>query len=140
MLEGFRLARAELEIPESFPGGVLAAAQEAVSAGPQAPPGTDSDILDARDIPLVAIDPPGSMDLDQAYSAERTPRGFRVFYAIADVAALVAPGGPIDLEARARGLTHYSPDRRTPLHPPQINENVGSLLEDADRQALLWTI
>ena len=61
-------------------------------------------------------------------------------YAIADVAALVAPGGAIDGESHARGVTIYMPDRRAPLHPPALGEGAGSLLPDAERPALLWTI
>jgi len=97
-------------------------------------------VRDARDIPFVAVDPPGSRDLDQAFAAEPRGSGHRVFYAIADVAALVEPGGPVDLEARSRGLTLYSPDLRTSLHPEAINEDAGSLLDGQERQALLWTI
>ncbi|MEM7141121.1 MAG: RNB domain-containing ribonuclease, partial [Actinomycetota bacterium] len=104
------------------------------------PAGSPTMVRDARDLPFVAIDPPGSLDLDQAFAAERTGDGFRVHYAIADVAALVPPGGPIDLEARARGVTLYSPDLRTSLHPERINEDAGSLLEGQDRNALVWTI
>ncbi len=89
---------------------------------------------------MTAIDPPGSRDLDQAFAAERRGRGHRVFYAIADVAGLVTPGGLVDREARSRGLTLYSPDLRTSLHPEVINEDAGSLLAGVDRQALLWTI
>ena len=39
---------------------------------------------DLRDLPLVTIDPPGSMDLDQAIHIERTASGFVLSYAIAD--------------------------------------------------------
>src|SRR3977135_4424379 len=47
-------------------------------------------------LPFVTIDPPGAKDLDQAMLIERTAGGFRVHYAIADLAAFVPPGGPID--------------------------------------------
>ncbi len=66
--------------------------------------------------------------------------GFTVHYAIADVAAFVQPGDPIDFEARRRGETLYAPDRRTPLHPPELSEGAASLLPDQVRPALLWTI
>ena len=59
--------------------------------------------------------------------------GHRVRYAIADVAALVAPGGALDREARARGVTIYMPDRRAPLHPRRARRGRGSLLPGADR-------
>ncbi|MEZ5165362.1 MAG: RNB domain-containing ribonuclease [Acidimicrobiales bacterium] len=140
MIEGFRTIREELAVPASFPSEVEDEAARAASSGPQHVDGTAGAPRDARDLPLVTIDPPGSTDLDQAFAAETTPRGFRIHYAIADVAALVAPGGAIDAEARRRGLTLYSPDLRTSLHPVSINEGAGSLLEGQDRQALLWTI
>ena len=80
------------------------------------------------------------MDLDQAVHIERAGDGYTVHYAIADVAAFVQPGDPIDLEARKRGETLYAPDKRTPLHPPELSEGAASLLPDEVRPALLWTI
>jgi exoribonuclease R len=88
----------------------------------------------------VTIDPPGSRDLDQAVAIETLPDGWRVFYAIADVAAWVDPGGAIDRTARERTQTYYSPDVRTPLHPPVLGEGAASLLPDGARPAALWTI
>src|SRR3954451_8471834 len=84
------------------------------------------------------------MDLDQAVHIERTRNGnvhgYTVHYAIADVAAFVQSGDPIDQEARRRGETLYAPDKRTPLHPPELSEDAASLLPDQVRPALLWTI
>jgi exoribonuclease R len=140
MVAGFDRIRSELNVPTAFPDAVLQAAADSVAAGPRIPPGADSTIIDARDLPFMAIDPPGSTDLDQAFFARRHGDGYTVFYAIADPASLIAPGGPVDLEARDRGLTLYSPDLRTSLHPESINEDGGSLLEGQDRRALLWTI
>jgi exoribonuclease R len=140
MLEGFHRIRLELDVPPAFPAEVADAAEVARREGPRTPAGSVNDVRDARHIPFVAIDPPISVDLDQAFAAEPRGAGHRVFYAIADVASLVVPGGAIDTEARARGLTLYSPDLRTSLHPEAINEDAGSLLADRDRQALLWTI
>ena len=57
---------------------------------------------DETEIPFVTIDPPESMDLDQAIHVERRGTGYRVRYAIADVAAFVAPGSLLDAEARRR--------------------------------------
>jgi exoribonuclease R len=128
-----RAIEAELEIPAEFPPGVLTAAQEA-AANPKLPD------LDRTDLPLVTLDPAGSRDLDQALHIERLGTGYRVFYAIADVAAFVEPDGPIDAEARKRGQTLYAPDHRVPLHPPALSEGAASLLPDQVRPALLWTI
>ena len=133
---GFDAIRAELGIDEEFPADVLAETEEVVRAGPSVRAG-----LDLRDVPFLTIDPPGSMDLDQALAIERRPAGgFVVRYAIADVGAFVRPGGAIDAEARRRVVTIYLPDRRAPLHPPALSEGAASLLPDEDRQALVWTI
>jgi exoribonuclease R len=133
---GFARIRDELGVPETFPAEVL---DEARASMPAATGGA-TDRIDARQLDLVAIDPPGSTDLDQAFAAERNGDGFRVHYAIADVAAFVAPGGAVDLEARRRGLTLYSPDGRAPLHPPVLSEGRASLLPGGERPALLWTV
>lgn len=126
--------RAELAVPGPFPADVEAAA-EAAAGRPRLPD------HDATDIGFVTIDPPGSRDLDQAMALEARPGGgWRVRYAIADVASWVDPGGPIDREARARTQTYYAPDARTPLHPPVLGEGAASLLPDGPRPAALWTI
>ncbi|HSJ73034.1 MAG TPA: RNB domain-containing ribonuclease, partial [Miltoncostaeaceae bacterium] len=135
LAEGFERIRRELGVPGPHPPDARAEAAAAAARGP-APGGR----RDARDLDLITIDPPGARDLDQAVLVERRGGGFRVKYAIADVAALVAPGGAVDAAARARGVTVYMPDRRSPLHPDPIGEGAGSLLPGVDRPALLWTI
>jgi exoribonuclease R len=130
----FDAVRAELDVPAEFPADVLAEAERAATE-PVLP------AYDATDVPLVTVDPPGSRDLDQAlHLAARPDDGFRVSYAIADVAAFVRPGGAVDAEARRRTQTLYSPDLRTPLHPPVLGEGAASLLPDKVRPAVLWRI
>ena len=123
----------ELHIPEDFPASVHDAAA-AAAASPRLPS------LDRRDLELVTIDPEGSRDLDQAVFVEAAGDGFTVWYAIADVAAFVTPGDPVDLEAHRRGQTLYAPHRRTPLHPPELSEDAASLLPDQLRPAVLWCL
>ncbi len=131
---GIRRLRDALEVPDGFDVAVAAEAEQAAAA-PRTP------TLDRTDLELVTIDPEGSMDLDQAVHIERRGRGYEVHYAIADVGAWVTPGGLVDAEARRRGQTFYAPDRRAPLHPPQLSEAAASLLADGTpRPALLWTI
>ncbi|WP_369137472.1 RNB domain-containing ribonuclease [Modestobacter versicolor] len=129
----FAAIRAEAGVPDEFPAAVLAEADR-VAADPPLP------AHDATDLPLVTIDPPGARDLDQAVHLARTAGGYRVSYAIADVGAFVPLGSAIDAEARRRGQTVYSPDGRTPLHPPQLSEGAASLLPGQLRPAALWTI
>jgi exoribonuclease R len=129
----FAAIRDELGVVEDFPADVLAEARRAAGA-PRLPD------EDGTGLPLVTLDPPGSRDLDQAVHLAARGDGFRVSYAIADVGAFVTPGGALDAEARRRGQTIYSPDRRTPLHPPVLGEGAASLLADQERPAVLWTI
>ncbi|OYO21517.1 ribonuclease II [Enemella dayhoffiae] len=133
LTEGLERLRRELGVPEEFPDEVVAAAEQA-AANPRLPQ------TDRTDLELVTIDPPGAKDLDQAVFIERTGDGFTVWYAIADVAAFVDPGGPIDAEAHRRGQTFYAPHQRTPLHPPVLSEGAASLLPDQVRPALLWRL
>ena len=138
---GLEALRKELEVPTGFSVEVEKEAEASAAAGPQIPPGSaGARVLDRTDIELVTIDPPDSMDLDQALHCSPTANGWQVFYAIADVAAWVAPGGAIDEESKVRGFTMYSPDGRAPLHPAAISEAAASLHPDVDRQSLLWTI
>jgi exoribonuclease R len=124
-----------MAVPGEHPPAALEEAAAAAARGPG--PG---DRRDERGLELVTIDPPGSRDLDQAVLVERRGEGFRVRYAIADVAAFVVPGGALDAAARERGVTVYLPDRRSPLHPEAVGEGAASLLPGVDRPALLWTI
>ncbi|MDJ0467128.1 RNB domain-containing ribonuclease [Streptomyces sp. H27-C3] len=129
-----RALRTRLDVPGEFPPDVLAAAEAAAKA-PRLPE------QDATDLALFTIDPPTSVDLDQAmHLARREGGGFRVHYAIADVAAFVTPGGALDAEAHRRVTTLYFPDGKVPLHPPLLSEGAASLLPDQVTPALLWRI
>jgi len=131
--EGIQRIEADLGVTAAFPPEVTAAA-EAAAAAPRLPE------LDRTDLPFVTIDPEGSRDLDQALHIERSDGGYVVHYAIADVAAFVRPGDPVDVEANRRGETLYGADTKIPLHPPVLSEDAASLLPGQVRPALLWTI
>ena len=154
--------RAHYEVPTAFPPEALAEAEAAAGAWAQDGPARllADGARDARDLDLVTIDPPGSMDLDQAVLLERLPAqadhvdqagatagdapeseaAYRVHYAIASLATFVTPGGALDTELRRRGETVYAPDAATPLHPEVLSHGAASLLQDAERPACLWTI
>jgi exoribonuclease R len=129
----FEAIRREFEVPKAFPAEVVAEAESA-------PARADLPQRDETVVPFVTIDPPGSMDLDQAMCIERQGDGYRVRYAIADVPAFVTPGGPMDEEARRRGQTIYCPDKRVQLHPSQLSEGAASLLPGEVRPAFVWDI
>ena len=157
--------RVQYEVPTAFPPEALAEAEAAAGAWAQDGPARllADGARDARDLELVTIDPPGSMDLDQAVLLERLPAQadhaaqagaaageaedapepaavYRVHYAIASLATFVTPGGALDAELRRRGETIYAPDAATPLHPEVLSHGAASLLQDAERPACLWTI
>ena len=151
--------RAQYEVPAAFPPEALAEAEAVATAWAQDGPARllADGARDARDLDLVTIDPPGSMDLDQAVLLERlTGRAesagaatgeatepaaaYRVHYAIASLATFVAPGGALDAELRRRGETVYAPDAATPLHPEVLSHGAAPLLEEVERPACLWTI
>ncbi|GAB3079954.1 RNB domain-containing ribonuclease [Pedococcus soli] len=129
----FDAVRAENAVPKEFPPQVQAEAEQ-VAAAPDLPE------RDETGVAFCTIDPPGSMDLDQALHIEREGEGYRVRYAIADVPAFVRAGGAIDAETRRRGQTIYAPDHRTPLHPPVVSEGAASLLPDQVRPAFVWDL
>jgi len=134
--EGLAAIAAELDLPGAFPADVTAAAERAAARAVLPD-------LDRTDLPFITIDPEGSMDLDQAVHIARddsSDGGFVVHYAIADVAAFVEPGDPVDVEANKRGETQYGAGTRIPLHPPALSEGAASLLPEQVRPALLWTI
>lgn len=134
MRAALRALRTTLDVPDAFPAEALAEAERAAAA-PRLPD------HDATDIPLFTIDPPTSVDLDQAmHLSRRESGGYRVRYAIADVAAYVTPGGAVDTEAHRRVTTLYFPDEKVPLHPTALSEGAASLLPGRSRPAVLWTI
>jgi len=128
------MLRRELELPTEFPPAAQRVAEEAARRTEH--PGHE----DRTDIPFVTLDPASSRDLDQAVHLARREKGYRVSYAIADVAAFVAPGDPLDVEVNRRGQTVYLPDGKVPLHPQVLSEGAASLLPDQTRPAVLWTI
>jgi exoribonuclease R len=130
--------RRELELPDAFPP---AAEREAEQAAGLLTRASDDARSDRTDLAFVTIDPASSRDLDQAVRLEkRAGSGYRVYYAIADVAAFVPPGGALEAETWRRGQTVYLPDGKVPLHPETLSEGAASLLPDVDRPAVLWTI
>ncbi|MGW4338350.1 RNB domain-containing ribonuclease [Rhodococcus koreensis] len=129
----FGTVRTEFHLPDGYPPAAVAQARTAsdrFASGRQ----------DRTDLAFVTIDPPDSMDLDQALHLERTADGFVLHYAIADVGAVVEPGGVLDVETRKRGQTFYLPDGKVPLHPQELSEGSASLLPGKDRPAVVWRI
>lgn len=77
--------------------------------------------LDLTHLAAYAIDDEENQDPDDAVSLE----GGRIWVHVADVAALVPPDSPIDLEARGRGANLYLPDRVVNMLPQPVTDLLG---------------
>ncbi|MCL4265394.1 MAG: RNB domain-containing ribonuclease [Anaerolineae bacterium] len=87
-------------------------------------PITPLPIEDRRDLthlPAFAIDDEDNQDPDDALSLDDN----RLWVHVADVAALVTPGSPADVEARARAANLYLPEGTVPMLPPIVTETLG---------------
>ena len=131
--QGLADIRAQFAVPSGFPAAVLAEADLAA-----AKPIAGRADWTAKN--FVTLDPKSSTDLDQAFSIERLGADLILFYAIADTAWFVQPGGNLDHEAWARGETIYLPDGKASLYPPQLSEGAASLLPDVERPAVIFTV
>jgi ribonuclease R len=109
-----------------------------VEAGRAADAAEDSKVRrrDLTDLPTFTIDPASARDFDDAISARREQDGSRIWIHIADVAAHVRPGTPLDLEARARANSTYVPGAVEPMLPRALSEDACSLAPDVERLAV----
>lgn len=81
---------------------------------------------DLRHIPSFAIDQPWSHDPDDAIGFD----GEFVWVHVADPAAFVVPGSPVDEEALARGASLYLPEKTVPMLPAAAVQRLGLGLEE----------
>ena len=121
----------QYDLPESFPRGVLDAAEH-VSAR-LAEPGRR---LDLRRKFIFTCDPASARDFDDALSIETDRQGNRVLGVhIADVSHFVTPGSALDKEAYRRSTSVYLVDKVIPMLPEQLSNGVCSLVPGQDRLA-----
>jgi ribonuclease R len=89
--------------------------------------------VDLRELPLVTIDGVDSRDFDDAVFCKRTPKGWRLTVAIADVSHYVKPGTALDQEGHQRGNSVYFPERVIPMLPEVLSNGLCSLNPQVDR-------
>jgi ribonuclease R len=92
-----------------------------------------------RDLTALAtftVDPATARDFDDAVSAQREGEALRLWIHIADVAAHVPPGSPLDREALRRGNSTYVPGAVEPMLPHALSEEACSLAPGVERLAV----
>ncbi len=130
----------ERGLARRFEQGVERAARSARERGPRVTVGAPAR-RDLRELATFTIDPVSARDFDDAISAERLdsdpvhPR-VRVWVHIADVAAYVPEGSPVDVEARERGTSVYVPGAVEPMLPDALSGDACSLVPGRERAAV----
>jgi len=126
------------ETPIDFSPELVAASEkisaEAAAAGITA--FSDSQRRDLRDLSLITVDGQATLDYDDALSLERVGDFYRLGIHIIDVGHFVRKEGPLDKEAQLRGSSVYMPDRKIPMLPTSLAEDLCSLKAGEDRPAV----
>jgi ribonuclease R len=91
---------------------------------------------DLTPLATFTVDPATARDFDDAVSAQREGDGWRVWIHIADVAAHVRPGTPLDLEALRRANSTYVPGTVEPMLPHALSSGACSLSPGVERLAV----
>ncbi|BCG65533.1 MAG: ribonuclease R [Methyloprofundus sp.] len=93
--------------------------------------------VDLRDVPLVTIDGEDARDFDDAVFCSKTPKGWKLLVAIADVSHYVQPGTALDLEAKNRSTSVYFPEQVIPMLPEVLSNGLCSINPDEDRLCMV---
>jgi VacB/RNase II family 3'-5' exoribonuclease len=119
-----------------FPPAAAAQLAQLHAHPPQVAP--ESGIRDLRALAWSSIDNDSSRDLDQVEVAEALANGdTRILIGIADVDAFVPKGSPLDDYAAVATATVYTGVRNFPMLPEAISNDASSLLEGADKLAVV---
>jgi exoribonuclease-2 len=120
-----------------LPAFTPTALQEAEAAR-HASPGGPGDIRDLRQLAWFSIDNDDTLDLDQLSVAEPLGGGAaRLLVAVADVDAMVRPGGAVDSHASVNTTSVYTAAGVFPMLPEVLSTDITSLHEGQERLAVV---
>ncbi|HED19821.1 MAG TPA: ribonuclease R, partial [Gammaproteobacteria bacterium] len=122
------------EVPHIWPDAVE---DEIQGLADKVSPAARRNRVDLRDLPLVTIDGVDSRDFDDAVCCKRTPRGWKLTVAIADVSHYVKRDTALDVEAYLRGNSVYFPERVIPMLPEVLSNGLCSLNPDVERLCMV---
>lgn len=93
---------------------------------------------DLRSYPWISIDNKETRDFDQLTYAEKLPNnGYKIFVAIADVDTHVKKNSILDRFAQHNTISVYTPIKVFTMLPEKLSYDLTSLIEFADRYALI---
>jgi exoribonuclease-2 len=127
-----------LEVPREFSPEALNMARQLARTSP--PDLYAVHRQDLTHLEVMTIDGERTRDFDDALSLEEIPEGWRLGIHIANVSAPILPHTTLDLEAQERGTSIYLPERRLPMLPEELSEDILSLLVHQERLALSFLV
>lgn len=93
--------------------------------------------IDLRETPLITIDGEDARDFDDAVYCKKTPKGWKLLVAIADVSHYVRPNTALDIEAKNRSTSVYFPEQVIPMLPEILSNGLCSLNPNVDRLCMV---
>lgn len=122
------------ELPNVWPKALL---NEIKSLTPEVPEAAKQGREDIRHLPLVTIDGEDARDFDDAVYAQKTPKGWKLLVAIADVSHYVHVDTALDTEAQSRSTSVYFPEKVIPMLPEILSNGLCSLNPHVDRLCMV---
>ncbi|OAI21698.1 ribonuclease R [Methylomonas koyamae] len=122
------------DLPNQWPEALLA---EIKALKPEVPEEAKQGREDIRQLPLVTIDGEDARDFDDAVYAQKTPKGWKLLVAIADVSHYVKVGTALDDEAKSRSTSVYFPEKVIPMLPEILSNGLCSLNPAVDRLCMV---
>jgi ribonuclease R len=125
------------ELPYLWPAELL---EEIKPLSKEVPDSAKENRVDLRNTPLVTIDGEDARDFDDAVYCKRTPKGWKLLVAIADVSHYVQVNSELDKEAKNRSTSVYFPEQVIPMLPEILSNGLCSLNPDVDRLCMVCEI
>jgi ribonuclease R len=122
------------ELPNQWPDNLL---EEIKPLKKEVPEAAKQDRVDLRETPLVTIDGEDARDFDDAVYCQKTPKGWKLLVAIADVSHYVQINSPLDKEAQKRSTSVYFPEQVIPMLPEILSNGLCSLNPQVDRLCMV---